>query len=283
MDRLRALSLLIAIADAGGFARGGAKLGLSPPATSRVVADLEAELGVALFRRSTRRVHLTEAGERLVADGRAALASVEAAFSTAAGAAVEPKGHLAITAPVTFGRLILADIVAAFLAAHPDVTASLLLLDRVVDLIDEGQDVALRIGTGGAGDARALGLGTAQRIAVASPGYVARHGPITDPDRHRRVAFFADDRGLARLTVNDAATAVRLAEAGEGVVWVLSYQAAAAIAAGRLVAVARAPERLPVRLVYPPERRLSAKLTAFLRFAAPRLREQLRSTLDPIG
>ena len=275
MDRTRVLSLVVAIAETGGFARGGARLGLTPPVASRLVAELEADLGLALFQRSTRRVQLTAAGQDLVAAVRPALAEIEAALSSAAGQAVTPRGHLTITAPVTFGRLILAEVVAAFLAAHPGITASLLLVDRVVDLVEEGQDVALRIGVAGSQNARSLGLGVVHRIAVASPAYLDAAGPITDIRAHHRITFFADAHGAARLTVNDAATAVRLAVAGEGVVSLLSYQVAAELAAGTLIEVARLQADVPVRLVYPASRQPAAKLRAFLDFAAPRLRQVL--------
>ncbi|MEX0758859.1 MAG: LysR family transcriptional regulator, partial [Tistlia sp.] len=145
MDRLDSLRIFVAVAEQAGFAAAARRLGLSPPAVTRAVAALEARLGARLLHRTTRIVRPTEAGQRFLADVRRIIAELEEAEASAAGAQSDPRGTLAVTAPVLFGRRHVAPLVFAFRRAFPEVSVRLLLLDRVVDLIEEGQDVALRI------------------------------------------------------------------------------------------------------------------------------------------
>ena len=297
MDRLRAMEAFVAVVDAGGFAAAGARLRMSPPAVTRAVAALEDRLGMRLLNRTTRRVGLTEGGARYLESARRLLGEVEATERAAAGEAAAPTGHLTITASVTFGRMHLVALVAAFLRVEPRVTASVLMVDRVVHLVDEGVDLAVRIGALPDSSLVAHRVGETRRLLVASPEYLACRGAPARPEdlkAHDVIAFTglmpgrewrhlaADGRPAAvalspRLTVNDAAAALAAAERGEAIAVALSYMVAPQLAEGRLRPVlerfAAAP--VPVQIVYPQARLLAPKIRAFVDFAAPRLRRSL--------
>jgi len=295
MDLLGSLEVLVAVADTGGLSRAAARLRLSPPAVTRALAALEARLGVALFVRTTRSVRPTEAGLRFTERARRLLAGLDEAEKEAGGTAAAPSGHLSVTAPVTFGRLHVAPVLADVVRAYPALSASLVGVDRRVNLVEEGHDAAVRIGDLGEANLIARRLGTVQRIVVASPGYLARAGIPRSPATvraHALVAFGGtasrqwrfDWGGKAevvevapRLEVNDAQAAIALAEAGEGLSMVLSYQAAASLRAGKLVRVLDefAPAPMPVHIVYPPSRMVAPKLRAFIDLAAPALSRRL--------
>lgn len=295
MDRLRLIEVLVAVDDARGFAAAGRRLGLSPPAVTRAIAALEARLGVRLVTRTTRRLALTEAGRRLVEGGRRVLGELDEAEAAATGEAAAPSGTLVLTGPVTFGRMHLTPVVAAFLRAEPRLAARLVLADRIVDLVEEGIDAGLRIGALADSSLIARRIGHAQRVLVAAPDYLARRGVPREPAdlaRHDVVAFtslapglvwrWGDRRGEAvtfapRLAVNDAAAAIEAAERAEGIVPAFCYQAAPGIAAGRLVPVldAFSPPPVPVHLVHPAGRHVPLRVRAFLDFAADPLAERL--------
>lgn len=296
MDRLHELEVFVAVADAGSFAKAGARLRLSPPAVTRAVASLEDRLGARVFQRTTRSLAITEVGRRYLESARRILADLETAGKEAVGEAAEPQGHLVVTASVTFGRSVLAPVVGAFLAQHPRITASVLLLDRVVPLVEEGVDVAVRIGDLPDSSLIAQKVGAVRRILVASPTYLASRGtPATPADlrNHAVIGFtglmpsrdlhFETGRGAATVAVrpafevNDALTAIDAAVAGHGVTIALSYMVRDAIDAGALVAVLDevTPPPRPVHLVHPEMRLVAAKVRAFVNFAAPRLRKEL--------
>lgn len=301
MDRLRAMEVFVAVAEAGAFATAGGRLRMSPPAVTRAVAALEERLGTRLLNRTTRRLSLTEAGARYLESARRLLGEIEAAERTAAGEAAAPAGHIAITCSVTFGRMHLVELVAEFLRVQPRITAAVLMLDRVVNLVDEGVDVALRIGTLPDSSLMAHRIGETQRLLVASSDYLARRGTPECPDdlkSHAIIAFtglmpgrewrHAAEGGRSaavtlapRLTVNDAASALAAAERGEGISLMLSYMVAGAFAEGRLRPVLEsfAPPPAPIQIVYPQTRLLAPKIRAFVDFAAPRLRERLARDL----
>ncbi|ACL63936.1 transcriptional regulator, LysR family [Anaeromyxobacter dehalogenans 2CP-1] len=302
MDRLHQLQVFVAVAEAGGFARAGARLRLSPPAVTRAIAALEGRVGARLFNRTTRTVRPTEAGLRFLEPARRVLADLETAEREAAGEGAAPAGHLTLTASVTFGRWALAPVVRAFLGLHPGVTASLVLVDRVVNLVEEGVDVAVRIGQLPDSDLVARKVGEIRRVLVASPAYLRAHGAPSSPARlraHAVIAFtglhagrewrFVDGgRQVAvpvapRLVVNDALAALDAAEAGDGITLALSYMVAERIAAGRLVPVLGrfAPPPVPVQLVHPHARLVAPKVRAFVDFAAPRLAAAI-AALPPI-
>tara|TARA_R110002110_G_scaffold415612_7_gene652336 strand:+ start:142707 stop:143615 length:909 start_codon:yes stop_codon:yes gene_type:complete len=292
MDRLREMEVLVAVVEAGSFVGAAARLGASPPAITRAVASLEDRLGVRLLTRTTRALRLTDAGDRFVEHARRLLDDIDDAERDALGESGEPSGHLTLTASLTFGRMALAPVVTAFLAAHPKVTASVRLHDRVVDLLDEGIDVAVRIAELPDSSLVARRVGEVRRLLVASPDYLAKHGTPEAPAElrgHAVIAFtglmpghewryVADGRAKTvaitpRLEINDALAALAAAEAGEGITPALSYMTADAVAAGRLMPVLEdwAPAAVPVHLVHQQGRLVPPKIRAFMDFAAPRL------------
>jgi DNA-binding transcriptional LysR family regulator len=186
VDRLEAMQAFIAVADEGGFARAGRRLSLSPPAVTRAIGALEQRLGAPLFHRTTRRVRLTEAGTRFLADCRRILAELDAAEAAAAGEHAELRGQIGITASVLFGRMHIAPLLFDFLAQHPRLTARTLFVDRIVDLIDEGLDVAVRIAQLPDSALHAVPVGAVRRVVCASPAFLAAHGGgPRAPRRHR--------------------------------------------------------------------------------------------------
>ena len=293
MDRLTAMKVFVAVADAESFVEAARRLGMSPPAATRALRLLEDRIGARLLQRTTRVVRLTQAGARFLADCRRILAEIDDAEASAAGSHAEPVGRLAITAPVMFGRLHMAPIVLEFLQRHPAIDVRLLLVDRVVDLIDEGFDVAVRIAQLPDSSLSAVRVGTVRRIVCASPHYLERHGTPRRPAdiaRHAVVTFGAAEQQQdwafrsgarservqprARLVVNAADVAVGAAVAGWGLTRVLSYQAASELRAGRLVEVLAdyQPAPLPIHLVHAGGRRISARARAFVDFAGDSFR-----------
>lgn len=297
MDRLRLMEIFIAVNDAGSFAAAAVRLRISPPAVTRAVSALEDRLGVRLLNRTTRSLSLTEAGARYLESARRLVAEFETAERAAGGEAATPTGHLTVAASVTFGRMHVAPVLAEFLRAEPHVTASLLMADRVVNLVEEGIDVAVRIAALPESSLVARRIGETRRLLVASPGYIARRGAPARPEalplhdviaftglmparewRHLREDGSADTVALApRLEVNDAAAALAAAERGDGITVALCYMAAPLLADGRLVVVLErfTPPAVPIQLVYPQARLLASKIRAFIDFAAPRLKARL--------
>ncbi|MEK9970037.1 MAG: LysR family transcriptional regulator [Ferrovibrio sp.] len=292
MDRLDAMRIFIAVAEREGFAGAARQLRLSPPSVTRAVAALEDRLGVSLFQRSTRHVRLTQAGQRFLMDARRILADLDEAEASATGDHGVPRGELSITASQMFGSIHVAPLVQDFLQLHPQVSARLLLLDRVTNLIDEGFDIAVRIAQLQDSTLRAIRVGAVRRVIVASPGYLAAHGRPQTPDdlmQHETVSFssnpalvpwvFRDGERLsppARFTVNSSDVAIKAAIAGRGVTRVLSYMVAPALAAGQLEILLADFELppTPVQLVHAEGRRANAKVRAFIDFAAERLRAE---------
>lgn len=293
MDRFHELEVFLAVADAGSFAKAGARLRLSPPAVTRAVSALEVRLGARVFTRTTRSLSVTDVGQRLLESARRILADLEAAEKEAVGETAMPQGHLTITAPVTFGRLALAPIVCDFLGQHSRLTASVILLDRIANLVEEGIDVAVRIGPLPDSSLVAKRIGAVRRVLVASPDYLARRGTPASPAElktHSVVAFsglmpsrewrFGNEQGDSRVTINpaleinDAAAAIGAAEMGHGITVALSYMVGDKIREGQLTAILKdyAPPPHPVHLVYPQARLIAPKVRAFVDFAAPRLK-----------
>jgi DNA-binding transcriptional LysR family regulator len=301
MDRLHGMEVFAAVVDAGSFAAAARRLRLSPAAVTRAVAALEDRLGVRLINRTTRSLSLTEPGLGFLTAVRRMLGDLEEAERLAAGTSGVPRGHLRVTAPVTFGRMHLMPVLAAFLGQQPLLTASLTVLDRVANLIEEGFDVAVRIAQLPDSTMVARRVGEVRRLLVATPAYLARRGTPGKPEElgaHDVVAFEGMFPGGAwrferdgrpqsielapRLAVNDAAAAIAAAERGEGITGALSYMVEPQLAAGTLVPVLAelAPPPVPVQLVYPQSRLVAAKVRAFVDFAAPRL---ARAIAPPTG
>ncbi|GAA0325288.1 LysR family transcriptional regulator [Sphingomonas oligophenolica] len=284
MDRLDMLRTFVTVADEASFAEAARRMRISPTAASRAVAALEASLGTALLRRTTRSVRLTEDGAAYLARCRAALAELDDAALALRGAGAAPGGTMVITAPIVFGRLHILPVVTQLLRDHPALSIRLTLSDRIVRLVDEGIDIAVRIGDLSDSALYAAKLAEVRRILVASPAYLAERGlPANVPALHGHdlISFAGLDaenewrfgpagkpaiRISPRLTVNSADAAIAAAVAGLGVARVLSYQAMDAIAAGGLIAVldAAAPPPLPVHLVYQAGRGASVNVRAFI-------------------
>jgi DNA-binding transcriptional LysR family regulator len=282
MDRLTLWTIFAAVAEQGGFAAAARRLGRSPAAVTRAVAMLEERLATRLFNRTTRRVALTDEGARYLERCRRVLAEVDALEAADTGEA--PRGVLGVTAPIVFGRLHVLPVVTAFLRDHPAVDARLLLVDRVVSLLDEGLDVAVRLGPLPDSSLRALRIGAVRRSLYASPAYLEQHGaPRTPRDlaEHACIAFASvaperwtfrqGARRLAvtvkpRLVVNTAEAALDAAVEGLGLARVLSYQAAELAAAGKLRRVLGPyePAPLPIHVVHPAGRHLPARTRLFI-------------------
>jgi DNA-binding transcriptional LysR family regulator len=295
MDRTDGVAVFVEVADHGSFAEAARRLGRSPAAVTRAVAELEARLGVRLLTRTTRAVSTTEAGERFLGGAKRVLADLDEIERAAAGEGTAPRGELRLTAPILFGRLHVLPIVTEFLDRFPDVRVALTLIDRPVDLVEEGLDVAVRIGALAESSAVATRVGAVRRIVVASPDYLAQRGTPQVPadlQAHAVVAFSgiagvehwvfreaAGDASVAirpRLVVTTAEAAIDAAKAGFGITRVLSYQAAEDVARGSLLRVLPAYEGddVPIHLVYPGGRHPPPKLRAFLDFTMPRLRRR---------
>lgn len=302
MDRLAAMRVFVAVADHGGFAAAARALGLSAPAATRAVAALEERLSCRLLHRTTRQVRLTDAGATYLADCRRILAEVDEAEAAATGAHGEPRGVVCVTAPVLFGRRYVAPALLDFLDRHPAVSLRCLYVDRVVDLLDEGFDVAVRIARLPDSGLVAVRLGMVRRVVCAAPSLLAACGIPERPEALETLptvsfapALHDDEwrfgegreavrvRPRSRLTVNVGDVAIAAAVAGRGFIRTLSYQVAEELADGRLVAVLERfePPPVPVQLVHAGGRRASARVRALVDFLAAALRARLATPAAP--
>jgi DNA-binding transcriptional LysR family regulator len=300
MDRFHQLHVYVAVAEEEGFAAAARRLQLSPPAVTRAVAALEDTLGVKLLDRTTRYVRVTEAGRRYLEDARQILAGLEAADEAAAGINAEPRGHLAVTAPVMFGRLFVMPGIVAYLERYPAMEVDAVLLDRSVNLLEEGLDVGVRIGELPDSSMRALRVGSVRHVLVAAPAYLERHPSPRVPQDLREQTLIASAAGgfgsswrfsdaagehplkiTARLTVTSNDAAISAALAGFGIARLLSYQVAAAVEAGSLQVLLpqHEPPGYPVHILHRESRHASVKVRAFIDLLAERLRSD--RTLNP--
>lgn len=283
MDRLRLLRIFIGVAELASFAEAGRRLNLSPTTVSRAVAALEAELGLSLLSRTTRSVRLTAEGADFLRRCQAGIAELDAAFDSAREGLARPRGSLTVTAPVTFGRLHVLPVVVDLLRQYPDLQVRLLLLDRVVRLVEEGVDIAVRIADLPDSSLHMLRLGEVRRVFSASPAYLSRRGR---PDslaalRDHDVIWIEDESGPHRgwgleaarrsgrpaaLSVNNVDAAVSAASAGLGVVRTLSYQIAGEVAAGHLESLFPddATPALPISLLFQSGRKDHPNVRAFI-------------------
>jgi len=300
MNRFHQLQVYVAVAEEEGFAAAARRLHLSPPAVTRAVASLEEVLGVKLLDRTTRYVRVTEAGRRYLEDARQILAGMQAADEAAAGINAEPRGHLAVTAPVLFGRLFVMPSIVAYLERYPAMEVEAIFLDRPVNLLEEGLDVGVRIGELPDSSMRALRVGRVRHVLVAAPDYLQRNGsprvPV-DLREHTLIASMAGDFGggwrfaatsgehplkfNARLKVTSNDAAITAALAGFGIARLLSYQVAAEVAAGRLRLLMPEydPSPYPVHILHREGRHASARVRSFIDLLSESLRAD--STLNP--
>jgi DNA-binding transcriptional LysR family regulator len=285
MDRIDAMQAFVAVADLQGFAPAARKLGLSPSGVTRLIAALEDHLGARLLQRTTRSVTLTDVGARYLERIRRILADVEETEGSVQDERTRPSGRLVVSAPVGFGRLHVSPVMSAYLTRYPEVSGELRLSDRMINLVEDGVDLAVRIGHLPDSTLVARHVGEMRRIVVASDGYLKQRGEPKTPEAiasHLTIQFGAmvaspewhfvqDGREVRvactpRFTTNSAAAAIQYAEQGGGLTRVLAYQAAEAIKAGRLRIVLEKFEQppLPIHIVYPTSRLLSAKVRAFI-------------------
>jgi DNA-binding transcriptional LysR family regulator len=285
MDRIDAMQAFVAVADLQGFAPAARKLGLSPSGVTRLIAALEDRLGARLLQRTTRSVTLTDVGARYLERARRILSDVEEAENSAQAERTRPSGRLVVSAPVGFGRLHVSPVMSAYLKRYPEVGAELRLADRMINLVEDGVDIAVRIGHLPDSSLVAHHVGEMRRIVVASSGYLKRRGEPNKPEAiatHETIQFgattaspdwrFVEDGSEVRVTctprfvTNSADAAIQYAEAGGGLTRVMAYQAAESIKAGRLKIVLAKFEQppLPIHLVYPTSRLLSAKVRTFI-------------------
>ena len=293
MDRLQAMTTFVAVVDNGGFASAARQLNLSPPVVTRAVAELEERLGLRLLTRTTRVVRVTDAGARFAEDCRRILAEIDEAETAATGTHTAPRGTLTLTAPVLFGQLYVMPILVSYLQQFPQADALCLFLDRVVNVVEEGIDVAVRIGELPDSSLQATRVGRVRRVLVAAPAYLKERGVPQRPQDlagHTIASSFGvnpvsewrfNDAGKSvlqrlqprmRTTTNDSAIAA--AVAGLGITRLLSYQVAPHVRSGALQIVLEDFEAapLPVHVVHHEGRRATQKVRAFIDLAVERLR-----------
>ena len=286
MDKLRTLRTFVNVAEHASFAEAARRLNLSPTTVSRAIAALEADLGVQLLRRTTRSVRLTDEGTEFLARCQSGIAEIDMAVDVARTGRSTPRGTLTVTAPVMFGRLHVLPVVVELLRQYPDLHVRLLLLDRLVRLVDEGVDVAVRIADLPDSSLHMLRVGEVRWQFSASPAYLAKHGrPASLADlRDHDVIWVEDEAGPHRgwgldtvrrsgrpacLSVNNADAAIAAAVSGLGVVRTLSYQITEHVAAQRLERLLTddATQALPVSLLFQSGRKNHPNVRAFIAIA----------------
>lgn len=294
MDQLHLMKVFVGVGEEESFAAASRRLDLSPAAVTRAIGALEESLGVKLLTRTTRSVRLTEPGRRYLDDCRQILASIVEANEGVAGENAAPRGTLSVTASVLFGKAFVMPCIVRYLQAYPDVEVSAWFLDRTVNLIEEGMDVAVRIGHLPDSSMRAVRVGQVRRVLCASPSYLAAHGVPEHPAdllRHTIIAASgisprvdwkfggttdpAVVRVHPRLTVTSNDAAIAAATAGLGIARLLSYQVGNEVAAGTLRVVLQEYEEapLPVNILHRENRFGSTKVRAFIDMLAGHLRD----------
>ena len=296
MDRLHLISIFVAVVDTGGFAGAARKLGISPPVVTRAINDLEAHLGVRLLTRTTRVVRVTEAGASYADDCRVIMAQLTEADAAAGGLHAVPRGRLTVTAPVGFGALYVTPVVTEYLSRYPDVNVSCWFVDRVVNMLDEGVDIGVRIGELPNSSMQAIRVGTMRLLVCAAPDYLDRHGePKSPEDLQSHVVIAASGAtstsewristkgapGVVklhpRLIATTADTAIAAALTGFGLTNVLAYKVDTHLREGRLKTVLSdfEPPALPVHVLHREGRHASQKARTFIDLAVERLRPRL--------
>jgi DNA-binding transcriptional LysR family regulator len=293
MDKFHAIRVFIEVADLNGFASAARKLNMSPPGVTRAVSMLENELGTRLLVRTTRFLRLTDAGKRFLADARRILIDLEEAENAAIGSHATPQGELRITAPVLFGKMFVTPILAQYLNLYSQVSARTLFVDRVVNLMDEGLDVAVRIGELPDSSLTAMRCGSVRQVVFASSRYIAEHGAPQHPQNlatHQIIQSVAiadaggwlfEENGKpcvvhleprVRMNTNDAV--IEMVAHGHGISQLLSYQIGPYLADGTVQALLSGFELppLPVHILHQEGRMVSAKVRSFTDFMVEKLR-----------
>lgn len=293
MDKIRSIQVFIAVADCHGFASAARRLNMSPPAVTRSISMLEDHLGARLFIRTTRSVRLTDVGKRFLEDSRRILLELDEAEQAAVGSHVEPRGELNITASALLGRMFITPILGEFLHSYPKVNARTLYVDRVVNLIDEGLDVGIRIGDLPDSSLTAVSCGSVRQVVFGAPKYIEKHGQPQHPEdlvNHALIQSLAvtPSREWAfqiggsrtsvhikpRVQMNTNDAAIEMALGGWGLSRVISYQISPFIEEGRLQTVLDTFELppMPIHVVHQEGRMVSGKVRAFVDFMVERLR-----------
>ncbi|MDI9245338.1 LysR family transcriptional regulator [Marinobacter sp. CHS3-4] len=299
MDQLHLMKVFVAVAEEGGFAPASRRLNMSPPAVTRAVAALESELGVMLFTRTTRIVKTTDAGSRYLEDARRIIQDIELANEAVIGINSEPKGLLSVTAPVLFGQRYIVPGLVEYLNRYPQTQVEAIFLDRVVNLLEEGFDVGIRIGVLPDSSMRAKKVGHVRVLLVASPDYLSQRGipqNLDDLKNHTLISsqsgsmshdwkFDLKGRKTAfhihpRLMVSTNQAAINAALESFGITRVISYQVADELKAGRLKVVLENYElpRIPIHIVHRESRLSSSKVRSFIDLMAQRLSNELSLT-----
>lgn len=292
MDRFQEMQIFMTVAEEEGFAAAARRLNISPPSVTRAIAAMEERIGTQLLSRTTRSLHLTEAGQRYLDDCRRILGEVNEAEEAAAGSYSIPCGHLTVTAPVLFGELYIAPLLAEYLDQFPSVHLNALLVDRVTSMVDEGIDVAIRIGHLHENNQHGIKVGEVRQVICGAPKYFEEFGRPHHPGElgsakivmssasHLLSDWQFENEGNAlsfrfdpRLVVTANQAAINIACLGWGVTRVLSYQVASQVAAGELEVVLQdfEPPALPIQVVYLKSNRVPAKVRTFVDFLTERL------------
>ncbi len=295
MDRLHLMTVFVAVAEEESFAAGARRLGMSPPAVTRAISALEDRLGVKLLNRTTRYVRVTDAGSRYLDDCRRIIQETDEADEAAAGINAEPRGHLAVTAPVMFGRLFVIPGIVDYLQRYPGMEVSAVFLDRVVNLLEEGFDVGIRIGELPDSSMRAIRVGQVRRVLCASPGYLEKHGIPNNPSDlsgHNIIAAtgvspniewkfvqganFTTVRVKPRLTINSNDAVIKAVREGFGITRLLSYQIIPYLKSGELKIILSQFETdpIPIHVLHREGRYPSAKIRSFVDLISSRLKEE---------
>lgn len=293
MDQLHLMTVFIAVAEEQGFSPAARRLNMSPPAVTRAIASLEDKLSIKLLTRTTRYVRVTEAGERYLEDARRILLAVEQANEAAIGINSEPKGHLTVTAPVLFGQKYVMPGIVEYLNTYPETQVNAVFLDRVVNLLEEGFDVGVRIGQLPDSTMHAKNVGEVRLVLVASPEYLARDGIPKTPAELKQHTLIASSTGnmtndwqfsqqnkkqivriQPRLTVTSNQAAINAATSGLGITRLISYQVADELKKGILTTVLSDFQlpALPVHIIHREGPMASSKVRCFIDLMVRRLR-----------
>lgn len=292
MDKLQSMRVFIEVAECQSFVKASQHLDVSAPAVTRAIAQLERRLGAKLFTRTTRHVRLTDAGQRFLSDAKRILDDVDEAEAAVSGSYLDPAGTITITAPILFGRKYVIPIIVEYLEKNPAVSVRLLLLDRITHLMEEGLDLAIRIGHLQESNLYALRVGSVQRVTCGSPEYFAQHGVPKQPQdlMHHDIVFPSSNESShqwkfanankhtvklsPRFSCNQNDGAISAIKQGWGITRVMSYQVGEELSDGRLQRVLEEHDQdiLPVNIVHLEGRQANVKIRSFIDLAVKRLR-----------
>lgn len=295
MDRLHLMSVFIAVVETQGFSSAARRLRLSAPSVTRAIAELEIRLGVKLLNRTTRHVRVTEAGQKYYQDAKRVVMLADEADDSVVGENAEPKGHIVVTASVLFGRLYVMDSIINYLQNYPKMTVDALFADRVVNMLEEGVDVAVRIGELPDSTYRAIRVGTVRRVLCASPAYLEQYGypkRAEDLIEHKvilarglnptdEIKFYKEGKDFSvrvtpYLSVSDNDSAAKSAIEGLGITRLLSYQIADNLKQGKLKIILSDYEAraVPVHILHRQGRYSSARIRTFVDMLTGHLKKQ---------